>query len=73
MKIRNRRRFCKSETNKKLFDVITEVKLDPISSKKILNISSPYCFINNCDKIIKVTLFDEKKVAKQVICESNHK
>lgn len=53
-KVRNRLRPCKNEANKKLFDVITEVKLDSISSKKVLNISSPYYFINDCDKAVKV-------------------
>ncbi|EAR90561.2 PH domain protein (macronuclear) [Tetrahymena thermophila SB210] len=60
-KVRNRLRACKNKHGKKLFDVITEVKLDPVSLKKILNISSPYYFENDCFRIINIQLYDEKK------------
>ncbi|KAL4498677.1 hypothetical protein ABPG73_003474, partial [Tetrahymena malaccensis] len=66
-KVRNRLRPCKNESGKKLFEVITEVKLDMISSKKVLNISSPYYFINDCNKQISINLYDENKNLKETI------
>ncbi|KAL4496109.1 hypothetical protein ABPG72_015531 [Tetrahymena utriculariae] len=66
-KVRNRLRPCKNESGKKLFEVITEVKLDMISSKKVLNISSPYYFINQCNKQVSINLYDQNKKLKQDI------
>lgn len=61
-KVLTKIRPCKSAvTGKKVFELLTEVRLDPISSKKILSISSPYYFINDCYRTVYVALFDSAK------------
>ncbi|KAL4505260.1 hypothetical protein ABPG72_016327 [Tetrahymena utriculariae] len=65
-KVRSNLRACKNEYNKKLFDVITEVKLDNFTFKKVLNISSRYQFFNGCDRVLQIALFDDKQIQKHV-------
>ncbi|EGR30928.1 PH domain protein [Ichthyophthirius multifiliis] len=59
-KVRNRLRPCK-QNNQKQFDIITEVKLDNISLKKVLIISSPYVLRCDCEQQIKINIFNQQK------------
>ncbi|EAR98864.2 PH domain protein (macronuclear) [Tetrahymena thermophila SB210] len=65
-KVRSSLRVCKNENNIKLYYVITEVKLDNFTFKKVLNISSPYQFFNGCNYVLQLTIFDENQIQKQV-------
>ncbi|KAL4462680.1 hypothetical protein ABPG74_000510 [Tetrahymena malaccensis] len=64
-KVHSNLRVCKNEYNKKLFNVVTEVRLDNFTFKKVLNISSPYQFFNGCNRELQITLFDEKQNQKK--------